>query len=91
VEREPDVYTTDAEHEKLAETRSPEERDEAYRVLSEWKDDTPKSKWKKSDYRSINRWVFDAIKEKKLKGTKGKSRANPNLTSEQAQAYDELF
>jgi len=63
--RAPHVFSSDDEHRKLAEEYGEELRDQAYQVLSDWKEDTPKSKWKKSDYRSIRRWVIDSIKEKK--------------------------
>ena len=91
INRKPKVSTTEVEHLKLLDKHTEAQREEAYQTLSDWKEDTPKSKWKKCDYRSINRWVFDAIKEKKLKGTKGKSRANTGTTSEQNDAYKELF
>lgn len=92
--RAPHVSTSNDEHRKLAEEYGEELRDQAYQVLSEWKEDTPKRKWKKSDYRSIRRWVIDSIKEKQAKRTgsaKGyqqKNRANPNLTEEERSQYD---
>ena len=89
VERAPHVTTSEDEHRKLGEEFTEPIRDEAYQVLSEWKEDTPKVKWKKSDYRSIRRWVVDSIKEKKTKN--GKSRANKNLSPEQKQDYEGLF
>lgn len=86
------VHTSDDEHMKLAESPHSESlRDEAYRILSEWKSDTPKSKWKKSDYRSIIRWVFDRIQEKKGRAMGKKSRSSADLSPEKSAAYDELF
>jgi len=91
INRKPHVSTTDAEHLKLLDSHTEAQREEAYQFLSDWKEDTPKSKWKLNDYRSINRWVWSAIDEKKTKGKNGKSRANPDLSPEKAKAYDELF
>ena len=92
IERALHVHTTDEEHARLAGPPYDEHmREKAYQVLSDWKEDTQKSKWKKSDYRSIRRWVFDAVKEKEQKGVYGRSRANPNLSDEKQAAYDELF
>jgi len=91
-ERAPHVRTTDKEHQELAQAPHNEIlREEAYKVLSEWKEDTPRSKWKKSDCRSIKRWVYDSLKEKKYKRSQGKSRANQNISEEQKNAYDRLF
>jgi len=84
--RAPHVSTSDDEHRKLAEEYGEELRDQAYQVLSDWKQDTQRSKWKKSDYRSIRRWVIDSINEKKTKN--GKSRANQNLPDEIKDQYD---
>lgn len=67
IEREKNVATTKEEHQKLVERFGEEMTKEAYEVLSLWKLDTPKSKWKKSDYRSIMRWTIDAVKEKRRK------------------------
>lgn len=69
------VSTSDAEHAKLVEAHGEEFVRRCYLRLSEWKMDTPKSKWKKSDYRSILRWVVDAIREadKRKDSIQGKS------------------
>ena len=37
--------------------------------------DAPKSKWKKSDYRSIRRWVIKALEERKTPSGKKKECA----------------
>jgi hypothetical protein len=66
-ERLPHVSTTEEEHLKLEKTLGVSVRDECYKILSDWKEDTPKTKWKKSDYRSILRWVVDSFKERKEK------------------------
>jgi len=65
--RKEEVYTTPSEHSKLIHEFGEEKTREAYVFLSEWKLDTPKSKWKKSDYRSVRRWVIEALKERELK------------------------
>jgi len=69
-ERYPHVSTTDLEHLKLEKSLGIQDRDECYKILSDWKEDSPRSKWKKSDYRSITRWVFDALKERRVKQNK---------------------
>ena len=61
------IFTTDSEHQKLEDKYGKEVRDWCYQHLSEWKEDTPKSKWKKNDYRTILRWVADAYHEEQLK------------------------
>lgn len=67
IERAPHIQTSQEEHEKLVKHFGEKETQEAYKFFSEWKTDTPKSKWKKNDYRSMLRWVFKALKEKRLK------------------------
>lgn len=67
IKREDHVFTTKEEHDLLGEKFGIEIRDAAYKLLNEWKLDTPKSKWKKDDNRSIQRWVIDALKERKKK------------------------
>ncbi|MHA1401904.1 MAG: hypothetical protein ACTSQE_16255, partial [Candidatus Heimdallarchaeaceae archaeon] len=47
IERDKYVFTTEIEHERLAEKYSVKTRDDCYKLLSEWKQDTPRSKWKK--------------------------------------------
>lgn len=69
-ERAPNVSTSEEEHSKLAHPHGEEVRDMAYTVLSEWKSDKPKSKWRKSDYLSIIRWGFDAALERIAKSNK---------------------
>jgi hypothetical protein len=61
------VTTSDLEHQTLIRVYGEEITRKIYQTLSEWKQDTPRSKWKKSDFRSINRWVFEAVKEKQNK------------------------
>jgi hypothetical protein len=43
---------------------------EFYKILSEWKQDKDKSRWRKDDNRSIKRWVVDAWKKNKPKDEK---------------------
>ena len=69
-ERAPHVATTDEEHEKLVTKYGKEKTEAYYQHLSEWKEATPKSKWKKGDYRSILRWVVDAYEEQKKRKSK---------------------
>lgn len=61
------VRTTEAEHKKLISGYGEEMTQKAYIYLDEWKEDTPKHKWKKNDYRSILRWVIDVLRDKDLK------------------------
>ena len=70
VERAPHVHTTDAEHQRLKDELGDEALDECYTMLSEWKEDTPRSRWKKCDNRSIRRWVI-AAREERMKRQKG--------------------
>lgn len=70
IARAPHVSTSSKEHEELVKDFGKELTQEAYERLSEWKSDTPKSKWKKNDHLAIRRWVIDAIKEKALKASK---------------------
>lgn len=65
--RAPLVFTTDDEHKKLVKVHGEDFIQKAYIHLSEWKQDTPKVKWKGNDYRSILRWVIDVIRDKDLK------------------------
>lgn len=68
------VSTTESEHERLVGDLGSESKVQAcYERLSEWKQDTPRSKWKKDDNRSIRRWVIDALKET----AKPRSRPTP--------------
>lgn len=68
IEREKEVKTSEEEHLKLEKEMGKEARDECYLILSEWKLITPKHKWKKGDYLSILRWVYDKYKENMQKG-----------------------
>lgn len=70
IQRAPNVETSEADHQKLVEKYGEEITEQCYQKLSEWKESTPKNKWKKGDYRSILRWVFDAVQEEKAKKAK---------------------
>lgn len=72
-ERAQEVKTSDKEHEELVARYGEEFVKACYQKLSDWKLDTPRAKWKKSDYRSILRWVVSAVQE----SNKGKSPAAP--------------
>ena len=83
IERAEHVATSEADHTKLIDKLDPEGVEDCYRFLSQWKEDSSKSKWKKSDYRSILRWVIDAVREKKLKKQKeGKTDERGSLIEE---------
>lgn len=70
LERALHVTTSMSDHQKLLDKLGKDLTAQCYQRLSEWKQDTPKSKWKKDDYRSILRWVIDSIKEDKFKKSK---------------------
>ena len=90
--RAPLVFTTDIEHARLAQSPfDAQKRDRAYKRLSEWKEDTPRSKWKKSDYRSILRWVYKAIDEDDRTQKRGRSNSNTDLSESARNQYDGRF
>lgn len=70
IQRKIHVATTDFEHQKLIDQLGIEVTNQCYKKLSEWKEDTPQSKWKVSDYRSILRWVLESLKEEKVRQSK---------------------
>ena len=77
IERAKHVATTEEEHEKLVKEFGKDNTNMAYTVLSEWKQDKPKARWRKNDYLSILRWVMDSLKDKKKTikiETKGESK-----------------
>lgn len=77
-EREKHVCVSESNHKDLVKNLGEERTKECYKFLSEWKMDSPRSKWKKDDYRSILRWVVDAVKEKAQKKKKeGADEDNP--------------
>jgi len=80
-ERAKHVKTTEEEHAKLVAKFGLEKTERCYQRISEWKEDTPKTKWKKSDYRSILRWVADAEREAELR----KSKSEPQSTDSRAE------
>lgn len=73
IQRAPHVFSTEDEHQKLLNKFGEENTEIYYQHLSQWKVDTPRSKWKKSDYHAILRWVIDAVKEANLKEKKRES------------------
>lgn len=90
IERALHVNTSDEEHEKLVKVHGENFVQNCYTRLSMWKTDKPKTKWMKDDYRTILRWVVDAVKEdvRKLKGTDiSQAEANKKL----AKAIEEKF
>jgi hypothetical protein len=70
------VFISDEEHQNLLKSNSNEKIDECYQILSDWKEDTPKTRWKKSDYRSILRWVINVYEEKNKKNKKEELEIN---------------
>jgi hypothetical protein len=67
IERMQHVSTTAEEHQKLIDQYGLEKVTAFYEILHFWKVDTPKSKWKKCDYRTILRWVVAAESERTIK------------------------
>ena len=82
IERALHVETSEEDHQKLLKQFGDEAVKELYTFLSEWKQDTPRSKWKKDDYRSILRWVVNAVAERKFK--------SPTVTTQSLQTNAEL-
>lgn len=80
-QRAENVFTSDEEHADLIKSYGTSFVEKFYKRLSEWKMDTPKSKWKKNDYRSILRWVIKAENEENAKndykGIPGSKDNNP--------------
>jgi hypothetical protein len=70
IERAPFVKLADKEHEALVQKYGEAKTLAAYQKLSTWKQNTPKSKWKKVDALSIQNWVMDALLEDELKAKK---------------------
>ena len=86
LERQEHVKTTESEHKHLIEKFGPEKTGSLYKMLSDWKKDTSKNKWKKNDYRSILRWVDAAYEQKraelaKLKEPWKKNPSHPKSTN----------
>jgi hypothetical protein len=79
LERKPYVSTTEEEHKKLVDKFGEEKTRIFYKILSDWKEDTPKLRWKKNDYRSILRWVVNKFEEEEKKCQKNKSLGFSNL------------
>jgi hypothetical protein len=86
-ERAQHVFINETNHQKLVEEHGEEKTLEFYRILSEWKLDTPKSKWKKDDYRTILRWVIDAEAERRKK----KTPASKSSVSSDAQLANKIW
>lgn len=75
--KEPDSYIelSDEEKKLLQDEIGPEMTEKCIKHLTEWKKEKPKSKWTKSDYDSIHRWVWYAVKEQEEKEKRyGKSK-----------------
>ncbi len=69
-ERAIHVFTTPKEHDSLVQEFGESVVKDFYQHLSEWKQDTPRSKWKLNDSRSIRRWVVKAFQDNKFKSQK---------------------
>lgn len=65
IQRTQDVFTTEEEHADLIKSYGAEQIPVLYQILQDWKEDTPKSKWKRNDYKAILRWVVQAYNERK--------------------------
>jgi len=75
------VHLSKEEHTSLVKRYGNEAVVKFYSILSEWKQDTPRSKWKKSDYRSILRWVVNASSEKqKWDATRNDPKRNEEIS-----------
>ena len=70
------VETTNEEHEELLRKHGPTKLEALYKILSEWKDDKPRSKWRKNDARCIEDWVIDKFRENELKIKKREKAGN---------------
>jgi phage replication O-like protein O len=82
IPRAPHISTTQEEHEKLLQDFGEQRVQEAYKHLSEWKEDVPKTRWRKSDYLAIRRWVMDALKKKGIKPKMHDPKEIENLKKE---------
>lgn len=91
VQRKPHVFTSEGEHQVLVEKYGEVRIDECYQFLSDWKLDTPKSKWKKHDARSISRWVVDAVEEQELKAKKKGTAKLSGKEEERMEAHKSWF
>jgi len=92
IERAKHIYTTESEHEKLANEYGVEIRDRCYEIISIWKIQTPRGSWKKVDYLSIKKWVVNAYykekeDEKKLKKF-GQGESNVELANKIAKNFN---
>lgn len=74
--RAPEVSTTDEEHERLCKEFGTPKVERFYKELSDWKLNTPKSKWKLNDNLTIRKWVIEAVREKDLKNPVAVSSAD---------------
>lgn len=90
VDRAPHVKTTEEEHAKLVKELGVQKTEACYQCLSEWKEATPKHKWKKGDYLSIRRWVINSVDEKqgkkqwKNQSSATKSKDSSHISSDNA-------
>lgn len=82
VERAPHVFTTEEEHAKLLHQFNEDRLIRLYNRLSLWKQDTPRHKWKKNDYRSILRWVAKAEEESKTGNDSWKNKNMLNTSQD---------
>ncbi len=78
IQRAEHVFTNEREHIELCHVYGRENIEACYSILNEWKLDTPKAKWKKSDYSAIIRWVVKALNERNS-NSKGNTEADRKL------------
>src|SRR5690554_5081508 len=64
IQRRENVHTTEKEHADLCNKLGEGFVEKCYDRLQEWKEEVPRSRWKKTDARSIKNWVIDAVKER---------------------------
>ena len=78
IDREMHISTTQEEHDKMVTEFGADRTAKAYVLFSEWKQNTPKSKWKKSDYLSMRKWVFNAVDERDKKAGSAAPKVDDN-------------
>ena len=74
------VHLFEKDHKKLVEEFGEEKAKAFYKELSDWKNDKPKTRWRKDDYASIRRWVIAATSE-----TEKRFKSAPETNKEHAQ------
>jgi len=86
IERMEYIFTTDEEHQKLLEEYGEDKTKILYQKLNDWKEDTPRAKWKKNDSRTILRWVINAVREDEIKNKKEGTEISVDIHGNSASA-----